>query len=423
MQEQDGTSVSNLDDEGVSRGPLPPPRRSPWSRWIPGRSISRRPLTRRRRIWRRVWRSALAVVLVCALWVGYSVYGALAAPGTDSTAARLAEWGRGHGLNWAINWLEVQTYTPPKVGGTVPPDALARMRAAQQQQALAGKSAIALHPPVRPLVDPPLLGEGDFSTLVEVNGRSVVQSATMRPDTQYTSFPVGVVWMKQSALSFALHPGFQEPGGQWAVPDTVPPGQRSGLVATFNGGFKVSNGDSHGGFLLNGQTVGSLRDGAASEVFYKDGSLRVGVWGQDVRMTPDVVGVRQCLVPLVAHGQVTQQVYDGGTATWGFTDQGMPFVPRSGVGIDKNGDIVYVGGRVLSVQTLAVLLQRAGAVTAMMLDINLSWPSFISYDGTHDTADPTPHNLVNFVRPADRYYQPSSRDFVAVYARAQSRKP
>ncbi|MFD0327585.1 hypothetical protein ACFQZC_03445 [Streptacidiphilus monticola] len=101
----------------------------------------------------------------------------------------------------------------------------------------------------------------------------------------------------------------------------------------------------------------------------------------------------------------------------GATDKGMPFVARSGVGIDRNGDILYVGGRVLSVQTLAVLLQRAGAVRAMMLDINLSWPSFISYDGTADPADPTPHNLVNFVRPADRYYQPSSRDFVAVYAR------
>jgi hypothetical protein len=95
----------------------------------------------------------------------------------------------------------------------------------------------------------------------------------------------------------------------------------------------------------------------------------------------------------------------------------MPFVARSGVGVDRNGNIIFVGGRVLSVQTLAVLLQRAGAVTAMMLDINLSWPSFISYDGSRDPADPVPHNLVNFVRPADRYYQPSSRDFVAVYAR------
>ncbi|WP_042369441.1 phosphodiester glycosidase family protein [Streptacidiphilus neutrinimicus] len=375
------------------------------------------PITHRRWIARRVLRGVLAVVLVLALWTGYSVYGALAAPGTDSTAARLAEWGRDHGLNWAINWLEVQTYTPPKAGGSVPPDALARMRAAQQQQELARKSAITLHPPVRTLVDPPLPGEGDFSPLVEEHGQPVVQSATMRPDTQYTSFPVGVVWMKQSALSFALHPGFQEPGGSWSVPASVPAGQRHGLVATYNGGFKVSNGDSHGGFYLDGRTVGTLRDGAASEVFYKNGSLRIGVWGQDVGMTPDVIGVRQCLVPLVAHGQVTSDVYNGGTATWGFTDQGMPFVPRSGVGVDKNGDIIYVGGRVLSVQTLAVLLQRAGAVTAMMLDINLSWPSFISYDGSRDAADPTPHNLVNFVRPADRYYQPSSRDFVAVYAR------
>ncbi|SEM63800.1 Predicted protein [Streptacidiphilus jiangxiensis] len=419
MLDQNGTDTS-----GTNRtaSPGPDPSSGPVRRTL---RIRRRPrpagpITHRRWIWRRVRRCTLALVVAFSLWVGYSVYGALAAPGTDSTAARLAEWGRDHHLNWAVNWLEVQTYTPPKVGGSIPPDALARMQAAQRQQELARKAAITLHTPVRPLVSPPLPGEGDFSPLVEEHGQPVVQSATMRPDSQYTSFPVGVVWMKQSALSFSLHPGFSEPGGNWNVPDTVPSGQRLGLVATYNGGFKVSNGDSHGGFFLDGQSTGTLRDGAASEVFYKDGSLRIGVWGQDVRMTPNVVGVRQCLVPLVAHGQVTQQVYNGGTDTWGFTDQGMPFVARSGIGVDKNGDIIYVGGRVLSVQTLAVLLQRAGAVTAMMLDINLSWPSFISYDGSHDAADPTPHNLVNFVRPADRYYQPSSRDFVAVYARAHS---
>jgi hypothetical protein len=223
--------------------------------------------------------------------------------------------------------------------------------------------------------------------------------------------------MKQHALRFALHPGATEPGGTWPVPSTITPDERTGLVAAFNGGFKVSNGDSHGGFYLDGRTIGYLRDGAASEVFHRDGSLTVGVWNEDVRMAPDVVGVRQCLVPLVRDGRLTGDVYSGGTETWGFTDGGYAAVARSGIGVDRHGDLVYVGGRLLTVQSLATLLQRAGAVTAMMLDINISWPSFISYDATRNPHDPVPHNLVNFVRAATRYYDYSSRDFVAVYAR------
>lgn len=276
---------------------------------------------------------------------------------------------------------------------------------------------VPLHAALRPLVSPAGPGEGRFTPLVEVKGQPVIQSTTVRPDAADTQFPVGVVWMRRDALRFDLHPGSQEPGGYWRVPPTVPDDRRTGLVATWNGGFKVSNGDSHGGFYLDGRTVGELRTGAASEVFHRDGSLTVGVWNRDVGMGPDVVGVRQCLVPLVDHGRITGDVYQGGTATWGLTDGGNTMVPRSGIGVDRNGDLVYVGGRLLSVESLATLLQRAGAVTAMMLDINLSWPSFMSYDASWKPHDPVPRNLVNFVRSPYRYYDVSSRDFVAAYAR------
>jgi len=389
------------------------PRRSLLMPWRRIRVLT--PEQRRRRRWIRL--AVLSPFLVFAGVVGYSVCGALTAPGTDSVSARLAEWGRDHGLNPVVDWLEVTTYTPPKAGGEPSQQDLARMLAAKRAHAAAVADAVPLHAPIQPLASPALPGEGDFVPLVTVKGQPVIQTALMRPDATYTAFPVGIAWMRQSALTFRLHPGFQEPGGSWNVPSTIPPGSRTGLVATYNGGFKVSNGDSHGGFYLNGRTVGTLRAGAASEVFYRSGSIRIGTWGEDVRMTPDVVGVRQCLVPLVAHGQVTSAVYNGGTETWGLTDAGMPLVARSGVGMDRQGNIIYVGGRVLSVNSLAVLLHRAGAVTAMMLDINLSWPSFISYNSAKDPSDPVPANLVNFVRGPERYYNQSSRDFVAVYAR------
>ena len=363
------------------------------------------------------WSTLTVAVLVLALVV-YCVHDALAAPGRQGATAKLARWGRCHHLVVVADLIDGRAHaasaadcsvTGPDVPRTHHARALSRPRPAVP--------AVPIHPPVVPLVSPAMPGEGVFSPLVKVHGQPVVQRALMRPDGYDATFPVGVVWMKHSALRFQLHPGAAEPGGSWPVPATVPPGQRTGLVATYNGGFKLSNGDSHGGFYLDGSTGVPLVDGAASEVFHRDGSLTIGVWNHGVGMGPDVVGVRQCLVPLVSGGQVTQAVRDGGTDVWGLTDGGNSFVARSGVGIDRHGDILYAGGRLMSVDTLATVLQRAGAVTAMMLDINLSWPSFISYDAGKQPADPVPYNLVNFVRAPTRYYDESSRDFVAVYAR------
>jgi hypothetical protein len=54
----------------------------------------------------------------------------------------------------------------------------------------------------------------------------------------------------------------------------------------------------------------------------------------------------------------------------------------------------------------------------MQLDINPAWMSFDYYQQTGDPAAPTPSKLLpDQERPADRYFEPTSRDFTAVYAR------
>ncbi|HEX7536346.1 MAG TPA: hypothetical protein VF391_05010, partial [Dermatophilaceae bacterium] len=68
----------------------------------------------------RFWvRRAGVVLVVVLLWLAWSIGGALAAPGTDSTSARLAEWARFNGLGWVVNNLEQAQYKldPPQIGG------------------------------------------------------------------------------------------------------------------------------------------------------------------------------------------------------------------------------------------------------------------------------------------------------------------
>ena len=399
------------------------------SRAVPPPHLAPRPARRRPGLWRRLWhrrwfRGVLLAVVAFGLWLVWSVGSYLTAPGGDSTAARLAEWARDHGLASIVVALEKVQYDvhPPKVGGAPPPIAAPKVAGAQGHSTTGSSAttsavvAIPMRPRMKTMVQPALPNEGVWSALVTVKGQPVVQAAYVRPDATHTSYLAGVAWMSHTMLKFNLHPGTSQPGGTWSVPDWIPPSQRRGLVATWNGGFKLA--DSRGGFYLNGRTAGTLVDGAASEVFYKDGSMNIGSWNHEVKMTSQVVGVRQNLGLLIDHGKIAANIDTNSQFNWGLTLGGRYYIFRSGVGVTAQGDLVYVSGDALSAGTLADLLKRAGAVRAMELDINPAWVSFMSYQAGSNPNNPTPHSLLNdYQRPADRYYTTTSRDFVAVYAR------
>jgi hypothetical protein len=135
-------------------------------------------------------------------------------------------------------------------------------------------------------------------------------------------------------------------------------------------------------------------------------------------MTPDVAGVRQNLRLIVENGQIPADVNANVLSSWGATLGGGYYVWRSGLGITRDGRVIFVYGPALDVRTLAGLLRRAGAVQALQLDINPFWMSFEYYRAGHRPADPVPENLLpTQQQSAYRYYSVYSRDFTAVYAR------
>jgi hypothetical protein len=224
----------------------------------------------------------------------------------------------------------------------------------------------------------------------------------------------GIASFDQRLTKFQLHPGSQDPGsGFGGGTDWIAPGQRTGLLATFNSGFRLSA--SRGGFYLNGSTSGTLTSGAASVVIYRDGSVKVGEWGRDLRLTGNVMAVRQNLQLIIDHSQIAPNINQNVESNFGATIGGQYYVWRSGIGQTADGRIVYVYGPSLSAASLAALLQRAGAVEGMELDINPDWTSFEFY--AHG-ADPTPKPMLpDQQSSAFRYYSPWARDFLAVYAK------
>ncbi len=384
----------------------------------------------RRRLRDRLAVRIIVVLLAAALaGLGWSLGNALTTPGGGTVAQRVAEWARDHYLGPVVTFGEWVSYQPPKVGGT-PTFSLAGpgRHAAGGSPASPGtghrprpgrRAGFAPPAPLRSPAGRPLRGEGQWRVLYRVHHDAAIYATYLRPDKVHTSYVAGIVSMDPRLLRFHLRPGTEDPGpGSYGgAQPVIAPGTRRGLAATFNSGFKIAQ--SGGGFYLNGTRRGALRTGVATMVYYRDGRLAIGVWGQHgLRMTAGVAGVRQNLRPIVEHGQVPSSVDQNVESSWGATLGGGYYVWRSGIGITRDGRIIFVYGPALDVRTLAGLLRRAGCVTALQLDINPEWTNFMYYRPGRHPGDPAPAALLpGQMESAARYYSDSGRDFTAVYAR------
>jgi hypothetical protein len=281
-----------------------------------------------------------------------------------------------------------------------------------------------LDPPkdIRPIASNPLPREGVWKQVgPTVDNVPTEYVAYLRPDNVHNTLTTGVAWMDTKLLSGVLVAGTQSPGGGgWPWHADVPKSKRSSLAATFNSGFLLA--DSGGGFYSNGQTAGQLRNGSASLVFYKDGTVTVGEWGRDVSMTNDVTQVRQNLKLIVDNGSPVPGLANDSLSTWGATLGNAVLVWRSAVGVTQDGALVYAGGDGLSIGSLARVMARAGAVRAMELDINDSWVSFNYYNPRSSNGGYGVHAaklLPTMVSSQFRYLSPDERDFIAMFIRPQ----
>jgi hypothetical protein len=231
--------------------------------------------------------------------------------------------------------------------------------------------------------------------------------------SEYPRLVAGVAWINTSRTKIALFAGRQEPAVQMPRrgPMEVPPEGRSRLIATFNSGFKLA--DSHGGWALGGRTYAPLREGQATFVRYADGHYDVMAWHGGPTVGPNIVFARQNLPLLVEAGHDSPRLANA--SEWGATLGNAVRVWRSGIGVDAHGNLLYAAANDQTAGSLAHVLERAGAVRAMELDINSYWISFNTY-AAPGALQPG-KLLADTERPATRYLEPDDRDFFAVFRR------
>ena len=367
--------------------------------------------------WRRVRRLALLAAAIALVPVLVSYVGALTRPSNSSVGVRTVEWLRDNGARGIVNRVENFYYSinAPATGGPGLHGLPQQAGVAVAGSAHARRRRAAYRPrPLRPIIHPALRGEGVWhATFAPGRARPPVLITSFRPDPAYPRIVAGVAWIDHARTSTWLYPGRGEPAVAMASrgPMEVPTAKRSGLVATFNSGFKLS--DSAGGYADGGHTYAPLRRGAATFVRYRDGRVDILGWSAGAIASPDLTYARQNLPLIVTGGAPNPNLSDG--PAWGATLGNAVRVWRSAVGVDARGNLVYGAADAQTVQSMAQIMIHAGAVRAMELDINAYWPSFITY---RTPGAGSPANLLPAMqRSPFRYLTPDDRDFFAVYVR------
>jgi hypothetical protein len=373
-------------------------------------------LGRRRRRRRRV---GLIVLLALLAPVVYSYTTTMLQPSSLPLWPRSVEWLRAHHGNWLVDETEHYYYSwqaPSKGGPQLKSLPKVGVSSAPTRQAVARsrhQRTVVLPPTIRRPFAQRLPGEGIWrGTGPVIRGRPPVLVTTFRTEVDYPRIVAYVAWFDHTRSSLAFYPGrYEPPSAPVRGPMSIPIDQRWRLLATFNGGFIYRDGSN--GSSIGGRQYEPLKAGLATLVAYRDGRVDVQTWNGGTTAGRQIAFARQSLPLILDHGRLNPALND--SSQWGYTLGNAVRVWRTGAGIDRHGNLIYAAADYQTVSTLAKILQRAGAVRAMQLDINPEWPTLITY-AHHGSLDPI-KVVPNYQQPATRYLVPDDRDFFAVYRR------
>ncbi len=420
-----GPGNARLDPaSGVPDEPSPS---APRSVLEPGERATRRQRDRELRARRRRRRRRLlfaSPVLGVVVWFAISYTAYMVRPTSETWSELSAEWVRNDVPfgNWMVDTGENVYYSlnAPKKGGpqlkALPTVGLNRSVRASRSRAARARLAASEPPRIKPVFAKALAGEGVWKpTGPSVHGGPPMLVTTYRPDPTYPQIVAYVAWFDHTRTALAYYPGrYEPPHAINRGPMMVPQDQRYRLLTTFNGGFTYVDGLN--GSAVNGRTNEPLKDGNATLIGYRNGRVGIVKWSGGPDAGPDVAWARQSLVPIVWNGRLNPTLNtDPNSPQWGYTLGGVTRVWRTGVGVDRHGNLIYVVANDQTVISIAQILQHSGAVRGMEFDINPEWHTLITY--THDNGlhpkmvEPQP------MQPDTRYLVPDDRDFIAVYRR------
>ncbi len=208
----------------------------------------------------------------------------------------------------------------------------------------------------------------------------------LHPDKGRSWAEVFVVAIDVKQVELFPVAGTQEPqpdsdeAKKYAREGKIPVASQTELVAAFNGGFMTEHGGY--GMKVDGVTIAKPKQRACTIALYKDGSLRIASWPELASGEPDMVWFRQTPECMWEGDKLHAGLQAGaGLKKWGSTVDGETVIRRSGIGLNADRSVLFVAiTNHTSARVLADGLHHAGATDVAQLDVNWSYPKFVTFE-------------------------------------------
>lgn len=206
----------------------------------------------------------------------------------------------------------------------------------------------------------------------------------LHPDKTRSWAELFVVAIDLRRVTLHLVPGTREPvatikeGMDLARPGRVPDEHHAGILAAFNGGFKTEHG--HYGMHAYGVTLVPPHEATCTIAYFKDHTLRIGSWERVGSLLDETEWWRQTPHCMYEDGKMHPRLAEGYVHKWGATLDKQTVIRRSAIGLDAAGRTLFVGiSNHTTAPAIAAGMRHAGAVHVAQLDINFSYPKFVTF--------------------------------------------
>ncbi|HEY2410438.1 MAG TPA: hypothetical protein VGI10_30745 [Polyangiaceae bacterium] len=374
------------------------------------------------------WASGSVALLLCLTW--YSVHhfdwaGPLLANGLravigSTNVARLEDVT--YAVEDRVNRL-LKKNEPPKAYWKVP-EVVAPVGAPVD----AGPSPTEQNPTFPPKNPGPALaewsapGDGDWLKVVDARHQDEpprMYKTLLHPDKNRSWAEVFVIAIDLMRVTVLPVAGTQEPqpdsdeAKAYARDGRIPADRQAELLAAFNGGFMTEHGGY--GMKLDNLVIAKPKPRACSIAYFKDESLHIAPWSELSAQADDMLWFRQTPECMWEKGKLHAGLEAGaGLKKWGSTVDGETVIRRSGIGLNPERTVLYVAiTNHTTARVLADGLHHAGASDVAQLDVNWSYPKFVTFEpiGHTNVLHPVPQ-APGFEYSDDEYLRKKEkRDF------------
>lgn len=211
----------------------------------------------------------------------------------------------------------------------------------------------------------------------------------LHPDSSRSWAELFVVAVDLRQVSVLPVMGYQEPRStkkeaeEYVRTAKIPKEHYDALLAAFNGGFMAEHGQY--GVYFDNIVFIDPKDDACTLARFQDGSFTVASWSTIKDEKDKMSWFRQAPNCMYENGKMHPALKVHHARKWGATLDGNTVIRRSAVGISRDKQILYVGiSNHTTAKVMAHGMHHAGADAVAQMDVNWSYPKFVTFEEKKD---------------------------------------